>query len=114
MKFVVVLIILAVTGLLVYQRTAGITITLMDDCHTQAKQQMKLNDSSIRTVCPNNKSALEQMSVCLETVQKEKFLAGLLYGPSGVNDKVRITVLSHNQLCPDHEMPIPTAELYIN
>ena len=113
MKFVVTLLILTVTGFLIYQRTAGITLSLLDDCHTQARNQLKLNDATVRSVCPNNKNALEQMSVCLETVQKEKFLAGILYEMSGVKDKVKIVVLSHNQLCPDHEVPIPTAELYL-
>lgn len=113
MKFLVLSIILMIGGVLLYQRTAGITFSLLNDCYDQAKEQQLLNDSTIYTACSNNRNALEQMSICLESVQKEKFMAGIFYEMSGVKDKVKILVLSHNQLCPDKSIPIPTAELYL-
>jgi len=113
MKFVVIILTLSVIGIFLYQRTAGITMSLIEDCHKQAQGQLQISNTTGRITCVHNKKTLEQMSVCLETVQKEKSLAGLLYEFSGTKDKIKVTILSHNTLCDDEQVPIPTAELYL-
>lgn len=113
MKWLIVLLVLSFSGYFLYQRTVAATVSLYDECVVQSRAEMvTVAGRSVGTVCSSNQLVLQRLSVCLESVQQQKALAGLLYGPSGAEDRVTVLITQHNEACPKNTVPVPTAELY--
>lgn len=113
MRWLVIFLVLAFGGYFLYQRAIASSISLMDECVIQARIQIETSGRSSAAMCSSNEQTLGRLSVCLDSVQKQKFLAGLLYGPSGAEDRVVILINQHNAACPKNIVPFPTAELYL-
>ncbi len=113
MKWLIILLVLSFGGYFLYQRSVASTVSLYDECVVQARAEMVTTAGrSAGSVCSGNQMVLQRLSVCLESVQRQKTLAGLLYSPSGAEDRVAVLINQHNDACPKHGVPIPTAELY--
>lgn len=113
MKWLIVLLVLCFGGYFLYQRTVAATVSLYDECVVQSRAEMVTTAGrAIGNICSSNQMVLQRLSVCLESVQQQKALAGLLYSPSGAEDRVAVLISQHNEACPKNTVPIPTAELY--
>lgn len=114
MKWLIVLLVLSFGGYFLYTRMVGATVGLYDECVVQARAEMVTTAGrSMGASCSGNQLVLQRLSVCLESVQQQKSLAGLLYSPSGAEDRVTVLISQHNDACPKHTVPVPTAELYL-
>lgn len=63
--------------------------------------------------CKTKKDIYVELRSCIVTVQKQGFIAGMVYGPLGIQNKATLLIETHNEECAADKVPLPGESLYL-
>ncbi len=95
---------------LLYQTFVGRTSANYSYCLTSAETaRAEMTDRS----CKVKKDIYTELSSCIIAAQKQGAVASFLYGPLGIESKVKLLMTAHNEDCPAEKVSAPGESLYL-
>lgn len=63
--------------------------------------------------CEAKKDIYVELSSCIIAAQKQGTAAAFLYGPLGIENRVKLLITAHNEDCPSEKVSVPGESLYL-
>lgn len=95
---------------LLYQSFVGRSSSSYTYCLTSAETAR--TEMTTRS-CEAKKDIYTELSSCIIAAQKQGTVASLLYGPLGIESRVKLLITAHNEDCPSEKVNVPGESLYL-